>query len=108
MFPHANTLLAAMLGDKPVADVSAGIDVLLAGVVEHFKDEEAILAAAGFAGLDAHVAMHRQLVARAMELLVLFNQGELGLGELFQFLAEDVVARHMLVEDRKYYALIAA
>ena len=37
-----------------------------------------------------------------------FNQGELGLGELFQFLADDVVARHMLVEDRKYYALIAA
>lgn len=108
LFAHANTLLAAMLGDKPVADVSAGIDVLLAGVVEHFKDEEAILAAAGFAGLDAHVAMHRQLVARAMELVALFNQGELGLGELFQFLADDVVARHMLVEDRKYYALTAA
>ena len=108
MFAHANTLLAAMLGDKPVADVSAGIDVLLAGVVEHFKDEEAILAAAGFAGLDAHVGMHQQLVARAMELVALFNQGKLGLGELFQFLADDVVARHMLVEDRKYYALIAA
>lgn len=108
LFVHANTLLAAMLGDKPVADVSAGIDILLAGVVEHFKDEEAILAAAGFAGLDAHAAMHRQLVARAMELVALFNQGKLGLGELFQFLADDVVARHMLVEDRKYYALITA
>lgn len=108
LFAHANTLLAAMLGDQPVADVSAGIDVLLAGVVEHFKDEEAILAAAGFAGLDAHVGMHQQLVARAMELVALFNQGKLGLGELFQFLADDVVARHMLVEDRKYYALIAA
>ena len=108
LFVHANTLLAAVLGDKPVADVSASIDILLAGVVEHFKDEEAILAAAGFAGLDAHAAMHRQLVARAMELVALFNQGKLGLGELFQFLADDVVARHMLVEDRKYYALIAA
>ena len=108
LFPHANTLLAAMLGDKPVADVSAGIDVLLAGVVEHFKDEEAILAAAGFAGLDTHVGMQQQLVARAMELVALFNQGTLGLGELFQFLADDVVARHMLVEDRKYYALITA
>ena len=108
LFVHANTLLAAVLGDKPVADVSASIDILLAGVVEHFKDEEAILAAAGFAGLDAHAAMHRQLVARAMELVALFNQGKLGLGELFQFLADDVVARHMLVEDRKYYALITA
>ena len=42
------------------------------------------------------------------ELVALFNQGKLGLGELFQFLADDVVARHMLVEDRKYYALITA
>lgn len=108
MFSNANTLLAAVLGNKPVADVSASIDILLAGVVEHFKDEEAILAAAGFAGLDAHAAMHRQLVARAKELVALFNQGKLGLGELFQFLADDVVARHMLVEDRKYYALFTA
>lgn len=108
LFAHANALLAAMLDNKPVADVSACIDVLLAGVIEHFKDEEAILAATGFTGLDEHTAKHRQLVASATELVALFNQGRLSLGQLFQFLADDVVARHMLREDRKYYHLVAS
>lgn len=108
LFVHANALLAAMLDNKPVAEVSACIDVLLAEVIEHFKDEEAILAATGLTSLDEHAAKHRQLVARATELVALFNQGRLSLGELFQFLADDVVARHMLSEDRKYYPLVAS
>ena len=96
------------MAGAPASEAVVLIDALLRDIEQHFRDEEAILAAAGFAGLDAHAAMHRQLVARAMELVALFNQGKLGLGELFQFLADDVVARHMLVEDRKYYALITA
>ena len=108
LFAHSNVLLAAMLDSKPSADVSASIDVLLAGILEHFADEERVLAAAGFAGLDEHAEKHRRLVERAKELVALFGQGALAFGELFQFLADDVVARHMLVEDSKYHWLIAA
>ena len=108
LFVHANALLAAMLADKPAADIAACIDGLLAQVVEHFRDEEAILAEAGFADLESHAVLHRQLVHRAAELANLFQQEKLGLGELFQFLANDVVARHMLVEDRKFFPLFAS
>ena len=104
LFERANDLLAAMLADQPVAD--ACIDRLVAAVVEHFKDEEAILAEAGFADLEQHSALHRQLVDRAAELSGLFYKEELELGELFQFLAHDVVARHMLIEDRRFFALL--
>ena len=108
LFVHANALLAAMLADKPVAEIAACIDRLIAQVVEHFRDEEAILAEAGFADFESHAVLHRQLTDRAAELANLFQQEKLGLGELFQFLANDVVARHMLVEDRKFFPLFAS
>jgi diguanylate cyclase (GGDEF)-like protein/hemerythrin-like metal-binding protein len=107
LFARANELFAAMLGDQPVVDVAACIDRLIAEVVEHFKDEEAILAEAGFAELEQHAILHRQLVDRAAELAGLFHKERLGLGELLQFLANDVVARHMLIEDRKFFPLFA-
>ncbi|MFT3849393.1 MAG: diguanylate cyclase [Propionivibrio sp.] len=105
LFIHANALLAAMFSDTPLTDIAACVDRLIAEIVEHFKDEEAILAKAGFAGFERHALLHRQLVERAAELAGLFHSEKLGLGELFQFLASDVVARHMLVEDRKYFSL---
>lgn len=106
LFVLANTLLTAILTGKSNDDVSALIDTLIGDVVTHFKDEEAMLAEAGFADLEGHAILHQQLVDRAAELAGLFHQGKLGLGELFQYLANDVVARHMLMDDRKFFALV--
>lgn len=106
LFVHANALLAAMLAGKPVGDIAACVDMLIANVVDHFKDEENILANAGFTDLEQHALLHRQLVHRAAELTSLFREEKLRLGDLFEFLAHDVVARHMLVEDRKFFPLV--
>lgn len=103
LFVDANNLLAATLSGRPTDEVASLIDVLVHDVVQHFRDEEVIFTAAGFPGAAEHAAIHRDLVARAVQLVERFHGGTLGIGELFQFLAHDVIARHMLGADREFF-----
>jgi len=92
LFGHANNLLAAMLSEHPADEVGSVIDVLIGDVVQHFHDEEAIFTAAGFPGAAEHAAIHRQLVDRAVILVDSLHAGALTIGDLFQYLAYDVIA----------------
>ncbi len=103
LFDAANKLLTAVLSDLPTDQVAALINILIRDVVQHFKDEEAIIMAAGFPDVVEHAALHSDLVERAVNLVSRFNDGTLALGELFQFLAHDVIAQHMLGADRKFF-----
>jgi diguanylate cyclase (GGDEF)-like protein/hemerythrin-like metal-binding protein/PAS domain S-box-containing protein len=103
LFEYANDLLAALLSGRPAEEVTALIDALMGAVVQHFKDEEALITAAGFPGWATHAAIHGELVDRAVVLVDLFHAGNLAIGELFQFLAHDVIARHMLGADREFF-----
>ncbi len=47
--------------------------------------------------------IHHKLVETAITLMDRFQAGSLAIGELFQFLAHDVVARHMLGADREFF-----
>jgi diguanylate cyclase (GGDEF)-like protein/hemerythrin-like metal-binding protein/PAS domain S-box-containing protein len=98
----ANALLAAKLDGSSFEELRQHIERLTTHVAQHFHDEEKVLRAAGFPGLERHAAIHRDLLARATELVERFHQGKLDLGELFLFLAQDVVARHMLGADRDF------
>jgi diguanylate cyclase (GGDEF)-like protein/hemerythrin-like metal-binding protein len=104
LLSDANSLLTAILSTRPTAEVAALIDVLIGDIVEHFKDEEAIILAAGFPGTEQHAAIHRELVDRAGNLVGRFHAGTLGVGDLFEFLANDVIAQHMLGADREYFS----
>ena len=103
LFVDANALLAAILSGRPTDEVAAVIDVLVGDVLRHFQDEEAIFTAAGFPGAADHAAIHRELVDQAVVLVGRFHAKTLGIGELFQFLAHNVVARHMLGADREFF-----
>ena len=107
LFADANGLLTAVLSARPADEVASLVDTLIQDVVQHFKDEEALLAAAGYPGTAEHAALHRQLVEKAGVLVGHFQAGTLGIGELFQFLAHDVVARHMLRADREFFPYFA-
>ena len=99
----ANRLLGAILTENGKDEVARLIDLLLQDVVQHFKDEESLISAAGFPGAAEHALIHRELVDTALELAARFRSGGLGVGEIFKFLAQDVVARHMLNQDRKFF-----
>jgi len=103
LFLHANNLLTAILSERPVDEISMLIDTLIGAVVQHFKNEEAIFTAAGFPRAADHAVIHRELVDNAVILVSRFHEGKLAIGELFQFLAHDVVAKHMLGADREFF-----
>jgi diguanylate cyclase (GGDEF)-like protein/hemerythrin-like metal-binding protein len=103
LFHHANELLAAMLSGPPSDDSGEMIDAFIRDVVRHFQNEEAIITAAGYPGAASHAEIHRELSARAVSLAERFRNGKLEAGELFQFLANDVVVKHMLGADREFF-----
>lgn len=103
LFLDANNLISAMLSERPADEMISLIDVLMRDAVQHFKDEEGIFTAAGFPDALEHAAAHRQLIDNGTALVGRFREGTLAFGELFEFLAHDVVAKHLLKTDRKFF-----
>lgn len=106
LFELANALIDAAFtrGTNPV-HFNDALDKLLAHIAHHFEDEETIMAQHHYAELDEHAAAHRKLVERALKLRVTAAAGGVTVGELVGFLADEVVAKHMLQVDRKFYPL---
>ena len=65
------------------------------------------MTAAGFPGSAKHAAIHHQLLARAVQLGGRYRAGNLDIGELFQFLACDLVARHRPGADGDCFPYLA-
>jgi diguanylate cyclase (GGDEF)-like protein/hemerythrin-like metal-binding protein len=108
LFADANELLSAILCEREESRVDTIVDTLTADVLQHFADEEAIILAAGYPGAAEHVVLHRQLVTQARRLLDDYRAGKQGVGDVFQFLAYDVVTRHMLGADRAFFPYLRA
>ncbi len=106
LFELSNALIDATFrrATNP-AEFDRALEKLLAHVVRHFADEEAILAQHHYAALDEHAQAHQRLVERALQLRDAAATGGVTIGELVDFLADEVVARHMLKTDRLFYPL---
>lgn len=106
LFDDANAVLAAAAGGPPSETA-----VLFAALVEdcrvHFADEERLLHAAGIAEADAHAAVHCALLDAAEQLLARLRNGAAAPGLLFDFIACDLVAGHILKEDRRHFPMLA-
>ena len=105
---RANEMFSSMLSERPDVETNRLVANLLSEVAQHFRDEEALLRQLRFDKLDEHAAEHAELLAQAQQLVDEFGMKELTLGGLFQFLANDIVIRHILGLDREYFALIAS
>jgi diguanylate cyclase (GGDEF)-like protein/hemerythrin-like metal-binding protein len=108
LFDLANTLIDTMSG-RPAerAAVNEALMRLIAHVDRHFRDEEALLAKAGYTHLESHVRAHNHLRERALELKRAADEGKVSFGEVVDFLANEVVARHLFTADRDYFPLFA-
>jgi diguanylate cyclase (GGDEF)-like protein/hemerythrin-like metal-binding protein len=107
LFEQSNRLLAAVLDTVPDHQIEAEFEALIQGVRDHFRDEEEILRRSGYPGVDDHGVVHRELCNSACALLEKFRSGLLGVGELFEFLARDVVAKHLLGADRDFFGYVS-
>ncbi|MBI4961375.1 MAG: bacteriohemerythrin [Desulfovibrio sp.] len=106
LFSFSNELLAALLDEKPKDVCEKLISDLTAHVAKHFRDEDALFRAVRYPDADKHTQMHTRLVQGMDKLTARFHQDQVSVGELFGFLAVDVISQHMLEEDRKFFPYV--
>ncbi|MFE8033072.1 diguanylate cyclase [Thiohalocapsa marina] len=104
LFSLANALIAA--AGNPDSLLPA-LEAFMTHAVAHFAHEEAILRERGYADLDAHAAAHRRLIEHAQGMRAQAEAGAIGVGELVEFLYRDLVARHLLQEDARFFGLFS-
>ena len=85
--------------------LAPAVDRLLAHIAMHFEHEEKILAERGYERLETHRRAHASLIGRAMELRASVARGQASIGDLVEFLANKVVAQHLLMADADYFPL---
>lgn len=106
LFDLANTLIGAAFSRVENPDhFDASLQKLLEHVIQHFDDEEALLARHHYADLDNHKRTHKMLVAHAQQLREAAGKGDISISEVVDFLANDIVAQHILKTDREFYPL---
>lgn len=103
LFDDSNKLISAVINESPKEECIRLINILLNDIVNHFRDEESIILAAGYPDFDKHVRSHSGLIKKAMELSHKFEMDTILSGELIHFIAYDVVAQHMFIEDRLFF-----
>ena len=107
LFQLSNELLARVLAGDNGLQTEDLIERLINDVQQHFSDEEAVMRKAGFTALGAHAAEHEKLLGRGRELQRALLAGSLATGDLFQFLAVEVIKQHILGADRDCRSLVA-
>ena len=101
LFDQANALLA--LGSVPhKPEVIAAVRAFLVDEVAHFADEERIVEAADYEGAHDHARIHRELLARAEDLLARYGNDEIAASGVLDFVVHELFANHILTEDIRF------
>jgi diguanylate cyclase (GGDEF)-like protein/hemerythrin-like metal-binding protein/PAS domain S-box-containing protein len=108
LFRLANRIIAKVTEETGGPEALSMFRELITHLRAHFAHEEQSLMAAGFPGTAEHLAIHRDLDARACEVADKLERGEGQDVYLLRFLIHEIVAKHMLQEDRKFFNLFHA
>lgn len=106
LFDISNKLLEAVMSSRPPAEISKIITRLLDKVSSHFHDEELLLAEIDYPDRQNHAAKHAKLLAKGRQLSEEFKTSSLSDGDIFQFVASEVVMHHLLEADREFFSYI--
>lgn len=108
IFNLANDLIDASLREPvEMASFKSALAVLIDHVERHFADEEAILSQLCYAQFEEHRRSHAGLLARARRFQKQTESGDFHMGNLVEFLAQDMVARHLRIVDRGFFPLFS-
>lgn len=106
LFQTANQLMSAIAADQPMGTLIALVRSLVGEIEAHFDHEEQLLEAMRYPQAGAHAELHSMLLARARETAARFETAQTSSSDLVGFVVHDVIARHLLQEDRKFFAFI--
>ena len=106
LFTLGNRLIDASLREAvSQREIKEALTLLLADVQRHFADEEAILEKMNYIRIVQHKRAHAALLKRAVQMRALADNGMLTFGTLVDFVAHDVVTKHLLTMDRQFFGL---
>ena len=107
LFDRVNNLIhEIMAGDGEVARLLPELDSLIDEIAAHFSYEESVLHRYHYPHVEAHASKHQALLKQALTLRNQTASGELLPGELLAYVARDMVADHLLYEDRKFFPFL--
>lgn len=102
LFDTINDLHAAMMKGQARTIIGELLCRLLLYTRNHFSDEERMMEAAGYPGLDAHCIKHHALAKQVEEYIARFQKGDLTLSlDLAGFLS-DWLKTHIQSVDQSY------
>jgi hemerythrin-like metal-binding protein len=106
LFVVANKLLNAMANGIPPARLKEIVHSLLLETARHFKREEEILNAVGYARAGQHALAHKRLLEKANRLVSDFDVRGAEIGPVFQYLTNDLILGHMIGADKDFFPLL--
>lgn len=105
LYDAANGLLRLGAVGRSNPEIVAAIEDFLAKTRKHFRDEERIIAAAGFSETEEHVRIHAELNSRAEDLLSLYRVGRVDAATIFHFVIHELFAGHILLDDHTFVSV---
>jgi hemerythrin-like metal-binding protein len=106
LFEILNELHEAMMKGKAQKVTGALLRKLMDYTQNHFSAEEAMMASAGYSGLDGHRAKHDELIRQVEEFRTRYERGEGNLNlQLLNFL-RDWLTNHIEKVDHGYTAWV--
>ncbi|HIH4877851.1 TPA: diguanylate cyclase, partial [Citrobacter braakii] len=103
LFESANFLIEKIISSSENKDCSFDfVNTIFNDIVTHFKDEEKVMCNLGYPDSHKHALSHNKLTEKATSLIMAGNKSGPHSGDLYQYLVYEVIAWHILVEDRKF------
>lgn len=104
---RTNGLLCLGAGEANKSEIAEAARGLMEDISSHFQDEQAILQRHGYEGVGDHAGHHKHLLVRLAFMIDLFRDDRIGTMELVHFIVYEVIAQHILIDDRKFFPLFA-
>ena len=103
LFEICNKLLDAIHEKEGRGVLMSLTDNLLDHVKSHFSSEEALMESWGHPLTEEHKVAHHALLEKALGLREKLENGNLMYHDVFSFFVNDLVLKHIVEEDRKFF-----
>jgi diguanylate cyclase (GGDEF)-like protein/hemerythrin-like metal-binding protein/PAS domain S-box-containing protein len=102
-----NRLIELALSGKEQSGTLAMLDQLIAHVITHFADEEAIMAEHGYPDLALHQSIHQKLKEKVLSLREAFVDGGVKATAFFSFVIDDLMIGHLQNVDTRFFPFLS-
>ncbi len=103
LFKQSNQLLNLALDESDDVALYQQLETVIDTIKQHFHDEEQILQAQHYSEFVTHHQLHQQLLEEAESLRQAVQQGKQATSQLLNYIAHEVIFKHILVADRAYF-----